>query len=585
MTHLHDDPAEFAADALVGLCDARSDLLRAVPGGVVRRRRAATPKVAVLYGGGSGHYPAFAGLVGPGMGDAAVCGNVFTSPSVEDALSVARAAHYGAGIVFSYGNYAGDVLNFGQAQERLRAEGLEVDTVLVTDDVASAPSAERHRRRGIAGDFTVFKVLGAAAERGDALPEVIRLGHQANEATRTLGVAFAGCTLPGAAAPLFEMPAGQMGLGLGIHGEPGIADVPLPTAAALADILVERVLDEYADDAPKRAAVILNGLGATKYEELFVLWKHVGPLLRGRGIEIIAPEVGEIVTSLDMAGVSLTLMALDEELEPLWLAATRTAAFSRDDGLPVPTGTAPDARKEEPVPDATATAVAEGTGASRRAAVKVQRAFERAVMRLRRIELELGRLDAVAGDGDHGRGMVRGCQAATEAARRAIERGAGAGTVLQHAGDAWGKKAGGTSGALWGAALSSVGAVWGDERYPERDDLVAGARAFLDRLQALGGASVGDKTMLDAVVPFVEHLTRTAGSDETPRATVAMAAAAAAAAAEATSELSPKLGRARPLAEKSLGHRDPGAVSFAQLAATLVEDDEPDVTERDGPSR
>ncbi|MDQ0145773.1 dihydroxyacetone kinase [Pseudarthrobacter niigatensis] len=329
MTKIFNDPSDFAEEALAGFCDVHSDLVRQVPGGAVRRFRPAKPKVAVLAGGGSGHYPAFAGVIGAGFADGAVVGNIFTSPSAQQAYSVAKAAESGAGVVFTYGNYAGDVMNFGMASERLAAEGIAVENVLVTDDIASAPPSESAKRRGIAGDFTVFKVMGAAAENGADLAEVVRLGRKANERTRTIGSAFAGCTFPGADAPLFTLPAGQMGLGLGIHGEPGLHDTHLPSAKELGRELVARVLSETPPDAASRIAVILNGLGSTKHEELFVLWGTVAPLLRAAGYTLVMPEVGELVTSLDMAGVSLTVTWLDEELEPLWVAPAETPAYRR----------------------------------------------------------------------------------------------------------------------------------------------------------------------------------------------------------------------------------------------------------------
>jgi dihydroxyacetone kinase len=394
MTYVHDDPATFAEDALEGLCDAYGHLLEQVPGGAVRRQRG-QQKVAVLYCGGSGHYPAFAGIVGPGMGDGAVCGNIFTSPSADQAVGVARAAHSGRGVVFSYGNYAGDVMNFGLATERLRAEGLDVENVVVTDDVASAPADEAERRRGIAGDFTVFKVMGAAAERGDDLATVVELGRRANDATRTMGVAFAGCTLPGADAPLFSLPDGEMGLGLGIHGEPGLADVPLTRASELAAVLVDRVLAEYSRSDVTRAAVILNGLGATKYEELFVLWRKVAPLLRENGIVIVAPEVGEIVTSLDMAGVSLTVMVLDDELEELWLAPAATPAFTRG-SIEAAASDGPAAERASGAGDRVPADTPQPTPAgpdNRPEAERALRLLELAEETLRAAEPELGRLD------------------------------------------------------------------------------------------------------------------------------------------------------------------------------------------------
>jgi dihydroxyacetone kinase len=293
MTRIFDDPAEFTADAVEGFADLYASHVRAVPGGVVRRAKPRSPKVAVIVGGGSGHYPAFMGVVGPGFADGAVVGNIFTSPSTAQAYSVGRIAHSGAGVIFTYGNYAGDVMNFGMAGERLQADGIDARQLIVTDDIASASPAEGAKRRGIAGDFVVFKVLGAAAERGLDIDEVERLGLLANARTYTLGIAFSGCTFPGAEEPLFSVPDGQMGLGLGIHGEPGLEDVASLPAPKLAQLLVEKVLDERPAGSGDRVGVILNGLGTTKYEELFVLWKSVSALLREAGLTIVAPEVGD----------------------------------------------------------------------------------------------------------------------------------------------------------------------------------------------------------------------------------------------------------------------------------------------------
>lgn len=197
-------------------------------------------------------------------------GNIFTSPSTAQVYSVGRAADQGRGVVFGFGNYAGDTMNFGITADRLRADGIDTRVVVVTDDVASAEQEDR--RRGTAGDFTAFKVMGAAAGEGLDLDEVERLGRAANDATRTLGVAFTGCTMPGADAPLFTVPEGHLGLGLGIHGEPGIRDVPMMSAAELAVLLVDELVKAAPPSAGRRVGVLLNGLGTTKYEELFLLW-------------------------------------------------------------------------------------------------------------------------------------------------------------------------------------------------------------------------------------------------------------------------------------------------------------------------
>lgn len=537
MSTIYNDPAEFSEDATAGFVDLYSSYVRPVTGGVVRRRRSRRPKVAIVTGGGSGHYPAFCGVVGPGFADGSVIGNIFTSPSTAQAYSVGRAANSGAGVIFTYGNYAGDVMNFGLAGERLQAEGVDARQVIITDDVASAPAAELDKRRGIAGDFVVFKTMSAAAERGDDIDTVERIGNHTNARTFTIGLAFDGCTFPGADHKHFTVPEGKMGLGLGIHGEPGLRDVDWMPADQLGELMVDRLLQERPAASAGRVAVILNGLGATKYEELFVLWAAVAPRLRAAGLELVAPEVGELVTSLDMAGVSLTLTWLDDELQELWLAPCDTPAFTR--GV-VQAGSEGDI--EEAVEEEAGEIPVEviGDEESRACAARILTGLQAVHDVVHENEDYLGRIDAVAGDGDHGRGMARGVDHAVRAAAAAVEAGWGAAGVLAEAGDAWAEHAGGTSGVLWGAGLRSFGTALGNAGTPTTHQVVAAAQGYLDALTGLGKAEVGDKTLVDAVVPFVEAL-RT-GVESGARLEVAWSQAVSAAdtAAQATADLTPK---------------------------------------------
>lgn len=613
MTRLYNDPAAFAGDAVDGFAAAYERYVRRVPGtsGVMRAAGPRPGKVGVIVGGGSGHYPAFYGLVGPGLADGAVIGDIFTSPSASQAYQVATALDGGAGVLFSYGNYAGDVMNFGQAQARLRAEGVDCRTVLVTDDMASASVGAEADRRGIAGGFCVFKLAGAAAERGEPIDEVERIAAKTNARTRTLGAAFAGCTFPGAAEPLFTVAPSKMELGLGIHGEPGVRTVDRLTAAELAQTLTEAVLGERPADADGRVAVLLNGLGSTKYEELFVIWKDVAPRLRDAGLIVLEPEVGELVTSLDMAGCSLTLCWLDDELEELWLAPADTPAFRRGDAsLLGASAEAPAidveparAAATEPTSDraaavgvASSAAPAPRAGAamtnsgqhdaapeSIRAAATVRTALEAMRDTVADNEQRLGELDAVAGDGDHGRGMLRGLRAACEAVGTAADtavdaeiapHGAvitslGAGAVLRTAGAAWADGGAGSSGVLWGAFLRAVGEALGDREPPSADAVVHAFRAGRAAVTQLGGAAPGDKTLVDALDPFVAVLAVAVDDGEALAAAWGRAAEAATAAAEATRDLKPRKGRARPLADKSLGTPDPGAVSLALCAEAV----------------
>jgi D-erythrulose 4-kinase len=571
MTKLFNDPARFTEDMLVGFLDANTRYVAGVPGGVVRANKTRAGKVAVVIGGGSGHYPAFCGTVGPGFADGAVVGNIFTSPSADEAASVARAADGGAGVLLTTGNYAGDVMNFGLAVTQLRSEGIDAQYFAVTDDVASAPKGDEAKRRGIAGDFTVFKCASAAAEEGLDLAHVVRVAEAANAATRTLGVAFDGCTLPGADAPLFTVPHGQMGLGLGIHGEPGVAEEAMPTAAGLAATLVDGVLGDNPDAGSRRIAVILNGLGRTKYEELFVVWGQVARLLRERGYELVEPEVGELVTSLDMAGCSLTVMWLDDELERYWTAPADTPAYKK--GVAAISAAEGERRTDTDIENATATPrlgeLSDDDG--RNGGRLVARAFDAMAEMLAAAEEELGRIDAIAGDGDHGRGMVKGSAAARDAAVQAVDEGAGQGSALTAAGKQWAAKAGGTSGVLWGAMLSALGARLGDTGRPDSAAVAAGMRDGYDALVRLGGASPGDKTMLDALLPFVEELERRVADGAPWQQAWGAAADVAANAARATAEMRPKVGRARPLAERSVGTPDAGATSLAMCARTVAD--------------
>ncbi|GAA1974787.1 dihydroxyacetone kinase family protein [Microbacterium pumilum] len=566
MTRLWNEPADFADEMIAGFVAANGRYVRRVSGGVVRSTVVPDGQVAVVIGGGSGHYPAFGGLVGQGLAHGAAMGNLFASPSTQQVHSVAAAAEHGGGVFLSYGNYAGDVLNFDSAQDRLRAEGIPCETVTVTDDISSASVDERHKRRGIAGDLTVFRIAAAAAEAGYDLAGVTTVARRANDRTRSFGVAFTGCTLPGAEQPLFSVPEGRMAVGLGIHGEPGIDETDVPTADELAELLTARLLTELPDDIAQtnggRVVPILNGLGSVKYEELFVVYGRIAQLLGDAGVEIVDPHVGEYCTSFDMAGTSLTLLWLDDELAELWDTPVDTPAYRRGSVVAAAhDDTAASAETTLDIP-----AASEG---SRAAAALAAHAVTVIAETIDTHVDELGRLDQIAGDGDHGIGMQRGARAARAAAAAAVEGGAGAGTVLVHAADAWSDRAGGTSGALWGVILRSIGETIGDDDAPSAASVAAGVAAASDGVTAYGKAEVGDKTMVDALVPFSASLTQGVAAGATLSAAWQKAADAATRAAAATADLLPRMGRARPHAEKSLGTPDPGAHSLALIATAI----------------
>jgi dihydroxyacetone kinase len=610
MTRVRNDPQDFARQALEGLAAANRHLLRLVPGGVTRAVPGDPGTVAVVVGGGSGHYPAFAGLVGRGLAHGAVVGNIFASPSAQQACSVAREANRGGGVLFCYGNYSGDVLHFSAALDRLASEGIEARQVLVTDDVSSAGAGDLSRRRGIAGGLVVFKTAGAAADRGHSLSEVTRIAELANARTRSFGVAFAGCTLPGGQDPLFTIAPNRMAVGMGIHGEPGIGEADLPSADELAELLVSRLLSELPPgvDGPsgKDAVVLLNGLGSVKYEELFVLYRRVDELLTQAGVRIVEPEVGELVTSLDMAGVSLTTCWLTDELADLWHAPAESPGFRKggvflggEDHTPqtprpgtllavtdspcleAPSGPPRpgDAKLAPLAAGATVAAAAvagvkerEGRFVRRDAAVSggpapwivtVCNVFDAIRDAVEANVDELGRLDAVAGDGDHGEAMLRGATAAAAAARTSLDEGFGAGSTLVRAGGDWSDASGGASGALWEVGLRALGQVIGDEQAPDAGTVVAAVRNCSAEVMRVGGAVPGDKTLVDVLAPFetalAAHVDAGLGLGEAWTGAVT----AAEQAAKDTADLVPRVGRARPLAARSVGNPDAGATSLA----------------------
>lgn len=566
MTRIYNDPADFKEEVIEGFAAAYGRYVRRVrhASGFIRKDGPRAGKVSLVIGGGSGHYPSYSGVTGPGFADGCVLGDVFTSPSSEQVYRIGRAASGGDGVVLSFGNYAGDRLNFAAAQERLVAEGVDTRIVYVTDDVASAKAEDRLDRRGIAGTFTIYKIAGAAADLGEDLDAVERVMRAANDATFSYGVAFEGCTFPGQVEPLFHVDPGTIEFGLGIHGEPGISSADFMPAADLARALVERLLEERPAGADGRAAVLLNGLGATKYEELFLLFGHVSRLLEEAGVRAVLPEVGELVTSLDMAGCSLSLTWLDDELERFWIAPADTASFTRGNVAELPEYDAAESTEQA---QASEDASADASEESREAAVVARAALTAMRDVVLEHEEELGRIDAVAGDGDHGVGMARGSRAAADAADAAD---GGVGAVLGAAGDAFADKAGGTSGILWGILLSAIGASLGDIETITAGRLCGGVRQGAETLQRIGKAQLGDKTMLDALIPFVDELDARVEAGDDLATAWTTAADVAVEAAEATKDLTPKIGRARPLAERSVGTPDAGATSMGMVVRAVA---------------
>jgi len=325
------DPFAFVDEMLEGILLAHPNELRAVGEdrrAVVRADAPIPGKVSLVTGGGSGHLPVFLGYVGQGLLDGCSVGNVFSSPTTDQMLAATLAVNGGAGVLYLFGNYSGDVMNFGMAAEMADLEhGIRVETVLATDDVASAPMGQESRRRGVAGLFYLYKLAGAKAAQMAPLEEVKRIAEKAVANTRSMGVALSPCTVPAAGRPTFTIGEDEMEIGMGIHGEPGVRRGKLESADAIAESLITAILNDMPLGSGDEVSVLVNGLGATPKEELYVLYRRAHHLLADRGIGIYRPYIGEYATSLEMAGASISLLKLDAELKPLLDAPAKTPFF------------------------------------------------------------------------------------------------------------------------------------------------------------------------------------------------------------------------------------------------------------------
>jgi dihydroxyacetone kinase-like protein len=323
---LINDPADVVSEALRGMAAAHPELRVDHDHRIVFRGDAPVQgKVGLVSGGGSGHEPLHGGFVGPGMLDAACAGEVFTSPVPDQVVAATQGVDGGAGVLHIVKNYTGDILNFEMAAELVAADGgTEVETVVVDDDVAVQDSLYTAGRRGVGLTVLLEKLVGAAADEGRPLADVAALARRVNGAGRSMGMALTSCTVPAAGRPTFELPEGQMELGVGIHGEPGRSRVPVAPAREIAGMLVEPVLAELGDTSGDGVIAFTNGMGATPLLELYLVHGEVAALLEKAGVRIARSLVGNYITSLDMAGCSVTLLRADEELIRLWDAPVRT---------------------------------------------------------------------------------------------------------------------------------------------------------------------------------------------------------------------------------------------------------------------
>jgi len=535
---------------------------------VVRREAAlgARDRVAVLSGGGSGHEPAHAGYVGEGMLAAAVAGNVFTSPSVDAVLAGLRAVGGPAGALLIVKNYTGDRLNFGLAAEIARAEGVPVEVVVVADDVSLTDRVPRDRRRGIAGTILVHKVAGAAAAAGLPLGDVARVARRAADAVGSMGVGLSGCTLPGASRGGFVLADDEVELGLGIHGEPGVTRTAMRAADGLVAALLDAIVADHATaparlEAGDRVALLVNGLGGTPPMELDVVLRAALSYLGARRIKVARAWSGTLLSALDMQGVSLSVMRLDDELLGMLDAPTDAPAWPGTGQI-----------NSDPVLHTPAAAVVSPpTEAASVAGLAVREVAFAAAHALLAAEAKLTDLDTRTGDGDLGLSMARAARAVLELPEPAFRTPASGLTAMS---ETLRRVVGGSSGPFYAIALLRAARHLAGNDHPTLVDWAAAFGQAVDGVGELGGAMPGDRTMLDALHPARAALAEAAPSNASVPEAVAAAAAAAAAGAAATASMRPRLGRSSYLGERALGIPDGGAVAvqvwFSAIATTMT---------------
>lgn len=319
MNRIINDPEQVADETITGVLKAFPELLSPTDNPRVLRatRHRGPGRVGIVTGGGSGHEPAFLGFVGPGLCDSVACGEIFASPTAKSFHAAFKAADFGAGVACLYGNYAGDNMNVKMAVKLAAKEGIEVRSVVANDDVASAPREDAAKRRGVAGEIMMWKTAGALSDEGGSLDQVIAVAQKTIDTTGSVGIGLSACTIPAAGKPNFTIEPGMMEVGIGHHGEPGVAVMPIKPAKEMAGLMLDRILEDKGFGQGDDVAVLISGLGATPIMELYLLYSHVDEILRGRGITPRHRFVGNYFTSLEMMGASVTVTRLDGELDRL----------------------------------------------------------------------------------------------------------------------------------------------------------------------------------------------------------------------------------------------------------------------------
>ncbi|MEE2860776.1 MAG: dihydroxyacetone kinase subunit DhaL [Pseudomonadota bacterium] len=569
MQRFVNDPDDLVDETVAGFIKAHRDLVAKDPMNprvVVSRFAPQDGRVGIVTGGGSGHEPAFIGYAGRNMVDAVAVGELFSSPTAKSFADAIRAADGGAGVAVLYGNYAGDNMNVRMASDMVAAEGIEVATVVANDDVCSAPPEERAKRRGVAGEIFMWKIGGAKAAMGGTLSEVQAAAQRAIDACRSIGVGLGPCTLPAVGHPNFQIQAGTMEVGIGHHGEPGTRVEPLKPADEVADEMLRIILDDQDLAEGTEVAVLVSGLGATPVNELYVLYDRIEVGLECAGLRVHRAFVGNYFTSLEMIGATLTVMALDDELKELLdvecaapgmtVHGPAVQATVRSTGQRRATTAAKDQGRTTRAPEAAATPRLN----LRNAGGIVQDLANVIVAN----KAYLSEIDGLIGDGDHGINMAKGFG-------RASERVSGKDLSLHDAfmvlSDVLMSEIGGSMGPLYGFMFRNMALAVEDRNAVDAEGFSVMLKAGLAGVRTTGSASVGDKTLMDCLVPAVEAFDASRAKGFTEALTDMTGAAERG--RDSTVDMVARLGRASRLGERSRGVLDAGATSCCLILTAL----------------
>ncbi|MFA1508671.1 dihydroxyacetone kinase subunit DhaK [Priestia aryabhattai] len=585
MKKIINKPEDVVLEMCKGMVLAHPELNLIEKYKVIKKDQINKSKVSIISGGGSGHEPAHAGYVGKGMLDAAVCGDVFASPSQIQIYQAIKETASDKGTLLVIKNYSGDMMNFKNAAYLAEEDGIQVDYVKVDDDIAVQDSLYTVGRRGVAGTVLVHKIAGAAAERGYDLPKVKEAAENAIANVKSIGFGLTSCTVPAKGTPTFEIAEDEMEFGVGIHGEPGIRREKIISADELAERTVTSLLKEVGiEDGKGEVAVLINGFGSTPLQELYLLNHSVIRELSRRNVTIARTFVGNYMTAIDMAGASISIMKLDENLKSLLSEECDTPALKIKGEVPAVT-------YDEII----------GTAEAPKVSYEVQTNKEYSVVTENRLtlnniifmvdqmseciirnEVPFCELDSHAGDGDFGMSVAKGFKQLKAEWHEILENKSNdIGNFLEACSIVIMEHCGGASGPIWGSAFRAAGKNTESKTELTLTEFAEMIQASVKGIQATGersfgrGAVVGDKTLIDALVPYADTLTSSAAEDESLKHALVKAAEAAVEGAKSTEQIVARMGRAGTVGERSLGYPDAGAhglgVIFTEVAQVMQE--------------